>query len=80
MPRFSEGNAADRIVSVSGMTIAAPIPWAARAEISTPIEGASAAAAEAEVNRTSPMMNMRRRPKRSPSAAPVRRKTAKVSV
>ena len=26
------------------------------------------------------MMNIRRRPKRSPSAAPVRRKTAKVSV
>ena len=45
MPRFSEGNAADRIVSVSGMTMAAPIPWAARAEINTPIEGASAAAA-----------------------------------
>ena len=62
------------------MTMAPPIPWAARAAISTPIEGASAAAAEAEVNRTSPMMNMRRRPKRSPSAAPVRRKTAKVSV
>ena len=80
MPRLSEGNAAERIVSVSGVTMAPPIPWAARAAISASIEGASAAAAEAEVNRPRPMMNMRRRPKRSPSAAPVRRKTAKVSV
>ena len=32
------------------------------------------------MNRLSPPMNMRLRPKRSPSAAPVSRKTAKVSV
>ena len=41
---------------------------------------ASAAAADAAVNMPTPMMNMRLRPKRSPSAAPVRTKTANVSV
>ena len=79
-PRRSAGKAAERSVSVSGVTIAPPIPWTARAAISASIEGASAAAADAAVNRLSPTMNMRRRPKRSPRAAPVRRKTAKVSV
>jgi hypothetical protein len=44
------------------------------------IEGASAAAAEAPVKIVSPTANSRRRPNRSPSAAPVSRKTAKVSV
>ena len=80
MPRFSDGNAAERSVSVSGVTIAPPIPWTARAAISASIEGASAAAADAAVKMPRPRMNIRRRPKRSPSAAPVRRKTAKVSV
>ena len=79
-PRFSAGNAADRSVSVSGVTIAPPIPWTARAAISASIEGARAAAADAAVKGPRPKMNIRRRPKRSPSAAPVRRKTAKVSV
>ena len=79
-PRFSAGTAAERIVSVSGAMIAPPTPWAARAATSASIEGASAAAAEAAVKIPSPIANMRRRPKRSPSAAPVRRNTAKVSV
>ncbi len=79
-PRRSAGKAAERSVSVSGVTIAPPMPCTARAAISASIEGASAAAADAAVKMASPMMNMRRRPKRSPSAAPVRRKTAKVSV
>jgi hypothetical protein len=42
--------------------------------------GASAAAADAAVKAPRPTRNMRRRPKRSPSAAPVRRNTAKASV
>ena len=79
-PRFSAGTAALRIVSVSGSTIAPPKPWTARATISASIEGASAAAAEPAVKIASPITNMRRRPKRSPRAAPVIRKTAKVSV
>ena len=79
-PRRSGGTAAERIVSVSGITIAPPSPCTARAASSAAIDGASAAAAEASVKMPSPIANMRRRPKRSPSAAPVRRSTAKVSV
>ena len=41
---------------------------------------ASAASAEATVNMPRPITNMRRRPKRSPSAAPVSSSTANVSV
>ena len=79
-PRRAGGTAAERIVSVSGITIAPPSPCTARAASSVPIEGASAAAAEASVKMPSPIANMRLRPKRSPSAAPVKRNTAKVSV
>ena len=63
-------------VKVSGVTIAAPRPCVARAAISSPVEGASAAAAEDAVKSAIPAMNMRLRPKRSPSAAPVRSRTA----
>ena len=79
-PRFSAGTAADRIVSVNGITIAPPKPWTARAASRNRIEGASAAAAEAPVKIVSPIASARRRPIRSPSAAPVSRKTAKLSV
>ena len=79
-PRLSAGTAALRMVSVSGVTIAPPRPCAARATISASTEGASAAATDAAVKMPSPIAKSRRRPKRSPRAAPVRRKTAKVSV
>ena len=79
-PRLLAGTAAERIVSVSGVTSAPPKPCTALAASSAAIEGASAAAAEAAVKTAMPTANMRRRPKRSPSAAPVSRKTAKVSV
>ena len=79
-PRFSAGKASESSVSVSGATIAPPRPWIARAAISASVEGASAAAAEAAVKSPIPIRNMRRRPKRSPSAAPVSRKTANASV
>ena len=46
-PRRSAGTPAERIVSVSGRTIAAPSPCTARATSSARIDGASAAAAEA---------------------------------
>ena len=42
--------------------------------------GASAAAALAAVKMVNPIANIRRRPNRSPSAAPVNRNTAKLSV
>ena len=79
-PRFSGAVAVERIVRLSGATIAAPSPWIARAAISAPVLGASAAAADASVKMPRPRMNIRRRPKRSPSAAPVSRNTANASV
>ena len=79
-PRRFGGTAAERIVSVSGSTIAPPSPWIARAAISSFADPASAARAEPPVKIASPIANSRRRPKRSPSAAPVRSRTAKVRV
>ncbi len=79
-PRFSFGKASARIVSVSGVTIAPPIPWIARAAMRASMLGASAAATDAAVKRVRPMAKTRRRPKRSPSAAPVSSRTAKVRV
>src|SRR5947207_263248 len=77
-PRFSAGTDRERTVSVSGITIAPPRPCTARAASSAPIVGASAAAALARVKMLSPSASRRRRPKRSPSAAPVSSSTAKV--
>jgi len=74
------GVASDSRVSVSGKTIAAPAPCTARAAMSMPVSGDRAAAALAAVKTASPMTNIRRRPKRSPSAAPVSSSTANVSV
>ena len=79
-PRRAGGTAAERIVSVSGVTIAPPTPCTARATSSAVAVGASAAAAEASVKMPMPIENIRRRPKRSPSAAPVSSSTANVSV
>ena len=76
-PRLSGGKAALSSAKESGSTSAAPAPWIARAAISRPTFGASAQAAEATANRISPAAYMRRRPKRSPSAAPVISSTAK---
>ena len=71
MPRCSGGKASASSVSVSGVAMAAPAPWMARAADQQAGGGASAAAAEATVKRAMPVTNMRLRPKRSPSAAPV---------
>ena len=60
--------------------MAPPAPWIARAATSTPMEGASAAAAEAAVNTAMPMTKILRRPKRSPMAAALSNSTAKVRV
>ena len=79
-PRLSGGTAADRMVSVSGITIAPPSPCTARATFNISTLGASAAATEPSVKIAIPIANMRRRPKRSPRAAPVSKRTANVSV
>ena len=79
-PRRPAGKASERSVRVSGMTTAAPAPWKARAAISAPAFGASAAAAEPRVKMPSPTTNIRRLPNRSPRAAPESSRTAKLSV
>ncbi len=79
-PRRATGTAAESSVRVSGVTIAEPEPWTARATISQPALGASAAAAEPAVKMARPMRNIRRRPNRSPRLAPVSSRTAKVRV
>jgi hypothetical protein len=61
-PRFSAGNAALSSARPSGMISAAPAPCAARAPISTPTSGASAAAADAAANTPRPMAKSLRRP------------------
>ena len=79
-PRFSTGAAVLSSVRLSGARIAAPTPWTARAPISAPVVGARAAPADAAVKIAMPTRNMRLRPKRSPSADPVSRKTANARV
>ncbi len=79
-PRRSGGNAADTIVSPSGRISAAPVPWTTRAAISAPTVPDSAAAADPPTNTARPAANMRRRPNRSPSAAPVMSSTAKLKL
>ena len=70
-PRFSAGNASLIRVRVSGTSMAAPAPCTTRAAMSIPAPDDSAAGAEPRTNTMSPRTYMRRRPKRSPSAAPV---------
>ena len=62
------------------MKSAPPTPCTARAATSVPIVGASAAAADPAVKTATPIVNIRRRPNRSPSAPPVSSSTAKLSV
>ena len=53
-PRRAGGNAAVRMVRLSGMMVAAPRPWTARAATSRPAVGARAQAADAAVNSANP--------------------------
>jgi hypothetical protein len=62
------------------MIVAAPAPWIARALISQVTSVASAHAAEPAANSSRPIASSRRRPKRSPRAAAVISRTAKLSV
>ncbi|GAB3976922.1 hypothetical protein GCM10029978_065160 [Actinoallomurus acanthiterrae] len=78
LARRAGGNPLLSSAIASGITSAAPHPWTARATISQAMPGAVAHAAEAAVNSPSPAANIRLRPNRSPSAAPVIRSTAKL--
>ena len=78
LARSSFANAPLRIAIASGITSAAPAPCTDRAAISQPMLLDSAHAADATANNAMPAANIRRRPKRSPSAAPVSSNTAKL--
>jgi len=80
IPRRAGKTASASSVSVSGSTIAAPSPCNARAAISASVLPDTAAPALARVKMASPTANIRRRPSRSPSAAPVSSSTANVNV
>ncbi len=75
----SRGKALTRIDSESGFISAAPVPWRQRAMISCVSESATAQSAEKIVNSTTPTMNMRLRPNRSPSLPPSRISAANVT-
>jgi hypothetical protein len=68
------------IDSAAGETSAAPRPCSARAPTSQPGDVASASSSDANVNRPMPIMNSRRRPRRSPARPPSSRKPPKTSV
>ncbi len=75
-PRRSAGNVLVMMVSVCGISMAAPSPWTARNPISQPALGARPHAAEATVNTAMPIANMIRGPIRSPSRPAVMTSTA----
>ena len=79
-PRRPWGVAAVSRVRDRGAKTAAPTPWTVRAATRTPTVGARAAAVEPSVNTAMPTVNIRRRPNRSPRAAPPSRSAAKARV
>ena len=76
--RSSFGNAALSSAMPSGMISAEPAPWAIRAAISEKMPVESAQATDDTTNNRIPAANSRRRPNRSPRAAPVNSSTAKL--
>ena len=80
LPRSSAGKASVMIESVPGIMKAAPTPWAMRLMTSDRVSGAKPAVAEERVKTMTPPMNIRRRPKMSPSRPAVASSTAKESV
>ena len=56
---------------ICGIVAAAPAPWTNRAAMSAVMFGATPQTAELRVNKTIPARNIRRRPRSSPSRAPV---------
>ena len=69
-PRRSGGTAAERIVSVRGVTIAPPSPCTARASDQRLDRRRERSGRGGDREDPEPMTKIRRRPKRSPSAAP----------
>jgi len=80
LPRSAGEKAFVTIESVAGIMSAPPIPWTTRLPTSQVVSGANPAVADETENSTTPIRNVRRRPKMSPRRPPVARKTAKASV
>ena len=81
LPRSSAGNAWVTIESVAGIISAAPMPCTARRDDQhRRVERRSPAVAEVRAKMMTPVRNIGRRPKMSPSRPPVAIRTAKVSV
>ncbi len=76
MARAGPAKRAWMTLMICGMVAAAPAPWAKRAMMSTVMPGAKPQTAELSVNSAMPARNIRRRPARSPSRAPVIRSIA----
>ena len=80
LPRSWAGKALVMIESVAGIISAAPTPWTTRLITSAVSVGASPAVAEEAAKIVTPVRNMRRRPRMSPSRPPVASSTANESV
>jgi len=78
-PRSRSGTACESRVSDRGITAAAPKPWTVRKVINSALVSDSPQPTEASVNTAMPTTKTVRRPNRSPSAAPVIRRQAKLS-
>ena len=68
------------IERVAGKIKAAPRPWIARKAISVSAFGAREAAPAAPPKMTTPMLNQRRRPKRSPTVPPTSKSPANIRI
>ncbi len=79
VPRSRAGKVAEMIESVEGIISAAPMPWTARAAISSAAPEESPQASDESVKTARPIAKISRRPSRSPSFPPVSRSVAKVS-
>src|ERR1700727_1668142 len=80
LPRSDSSKVAPMIASEQGISSAAPTPWIARATISWVTFGEKPHHNEAAAKITTPLTNIRRRPKRSPAAPPVKRNAERQSV
>ena len=81
--RLRSGPSANVLVTIdsaAGETIAAPMPWTARAAISHASDCARPPSSDASENTISPSMNILRRPSRSAIRPPSSRKPPNVSV
>ena len=69
--RSSSQNDAEMIARLPGTSSDALIPWMQRAAIKVAVDGATPHNSDAAAKPSSPIMNMRRRPNRSPSEPPI---------